>query len=277
MRALAVLFALTTASTAHAIVGGDDDSDDPAVVGLSLGGYPYCTGTIIAPHTVLTAGHCLIDVGITITANAGADESAPSETFDVVDTAIHPDYGGEGKSDDVSLFQLDRATDIAPVPLSTHRLDDADLGKISRHVGFGVSDENAGDGRGRKRTVDLPITQVTSTFVFSGVTGDVVKQTCDGDSGGPGFFVDDDGEARLISIVSDGPNCHEDGWDIRVDSVRKFIDESMAQFEGSAPKPASGCGCGADGASDGAGLLVCAGVVAALRRARSRRRVRVGV
>src|SRR5678809_1164168 len=55
-------------SKQSAIVGGTTDSGDPAVVlviiGDPNGGYIYmCTGEVISPHVVLTAGHCTTGSG----------------------------------------------------------------------------------------------------------------------------------------------------------------------------------------------------------------------
>ncbi len=244
------------------MVGGEDDPGDPAVVALLLGGFPTCSGTLIGKRTVLTAGHCDIELGVRVTAVVGADVDH-GDVFDVVEWARHPDYSGEGNDFDVALARLDRDADPAPLSLSRHALADADVGAALRHVGFGVADEASGDGRGTKRTVTYPITQVTPTLVFSGAAG---EQTCDGDSGGPALFVDDDGVERIIAVVSDGPNCHEDGWDARVDSAEPFVDDTVARFEDAAQPPPESCSASG---SPAAALVLLAGVVRTRRRRRS--------
>src|SRR5205809_262849 len=77
-------------------------------------------------------------------------------------------------------------------------LDGSVVGRDIRHVGFGVADEATGDGRGSKRTATYPVTKLDPEIVWSGGPG---KQTCSGDSGGPGLL---DGE--LAAVVSDGPD-----------------------------------------------------------------------
>ncbi len=41
------------------IIGGLADSGDPAVVALTIGRSPTCTGTLISSRVVMTAGHCV--------------------------------------------------------------------------------------------------------------------------------------------------------------------------------------------------------------------------
>ena len=51
-------------SGSSAIVGGEEDPGDPAVVAIyaaSSAGSALCTGEVIAPRVVLTAAHCIPD------------------------------------------------------------------------------------------------------------------------------------------------------------------------------------------------------------------------
>src|SRR5690349_5575571 len=44
------------------IVNGQETSDYPATGMLLVQGQPYCTGTVVAPRTVITAAHCVDQV-----------------------------------------------------------------------------------------------------------------------------------------------------------------------------------------------------------------------
>src|SRR5438105_10159591 len=48
-------------SAGQAITGGVEDAGDPAVVALLAGGHVTCSGVLVAPRLVITAGHCLLD------------------------------------------------------------------------------------------------------------------------------------------------------------------------------------------------------------------------
>lgn len=229
------------------IVGGTDDVADPAVVAVvnETLNLTLCSGVLVGPRTVLTAGHCNF---ANVTARFGSDASAPTRSVPVLTTLLHPKYTAEGAPYDFALLELETAvTDVAPLPLRTTALSDADVGKtILRHVGFGVSDEATKTGAGHKRSVSYPVTKVTDVLVYSGAPG---KQTCDNDSGAPALVVDPDGVERIAGIVSDGPNCHEDGWDGRVDlaDVASFVASTRSAWEAppaSAP-PAASSGCAA--------------------------------
>jgi len=268
---------------ASPIVGGTDDPADPAVVAIvsEALGVTLCSGVLVGPRTVLTAGHCNFT---NVTARFGAVAAAPTRAVPVLTTVLHPKYTAEGAPYDFALLELDTAvTDVAPLPLRTAPLTQADVGKtIIRHVGFGVSDEATKSGAGQKRTVSYPVTKLTDTLVYSGAPG---KQTCDNDSGAPGLIVDADGVERIAGIVSDGPSCHEDGWDGRVDlsDVASFVASTRSAWEAPPAPPASGASSGCAAApgrsprSASSSPWLYGVALAAVWLARARRRARLCV
>jgi len=138
-----------------------------------------------------------------------------------------------------------------------------------------------GSGRGEFGT------RVTDVLVYSGAPG---KQTCDDDSGAPGLVRDPDGVERIAGVVSDGPSCHEDGWDGRADlaALQSFVADTRASWESAAPSRdagtstsggghGSGSGCAAShgrGPARGAWTLLGAIGYAGLARRRRRSRIR---
>lgn len=259
------------------IRGGSVDDGDPAVAALSvLGLYSFCTATLIAPHTVLTAGHCNLDA---IEADFGTQSDTPTQSIDIAAVKVHPMYTGEGKPYDLAVMKLAKdPVGIAPVALNDAPIADGDVGRMLRHVGFGVTDDGTGEGGGTKRTVSYPLHRIDAILIYSGDTG---KQTCTGDSGGPGLMMTDQGSELVVGVVSDGPECQlsMDGWDDRVDLVKDWIVQTVSAWdappsfgEASAGAPAggtggsggtAGSGSAGSGSQDGSGRGAAGGCAAA--------------
>lgn len=257
------------------IVGGTDDPGDPAVVAFLQGGYPACSGALVSPNAVLTAGHCANGIGPSGSYEVafGQDANRATRRVTVAEQALHPRYTAMGAPYDFALLRLaEPVTGIDPIPLGTAPLTAADVGAPIRHVGFGVSDEAAGTGRGTKRTATFPITQVDPLIVWSVGPG---AQTCLGDSGGPGLRSRGGGE-ELVGVVSDGPNCHDAGWDGRVDIAVDWIDATLAAWTPDAgpaasPMPPTAPLSRSGGCSSGEGLgMLGLGVLLTRRTRRSR-------
>ena len=210
----------------QAVVGGIADPGDPAVVAFLGGGLQTCSGSLVGPAAVLTAGHCAHALGdVPYTVAFGSDSSHPTQSVAVAEQVLHPQYTGEGQGYDFALLHLaEPVASVAPLSLATTPLTATDVGTAIRHVGFGVSDPATGEGAGTKRQVTYPITQVDPLVVWSGAAG---EQTCTGDSGGPGFITRG-GVEQLAAVVSDGPDCYDAGWDGRVDGVAPWIEITIA-------------------------------------------------
>lgn len=221
-----------TGVSSQAIVGGKDDYGDPAVGAVRYWFVDACTGTLIAPHTVLTAAHCTK----TIAEKVGADytlevhfglNSGDSKKADVKSHTEHPKYTKAGAGYDVAILTLESAIDdIPPVPIASGITPDL-TGAMVRHVGFGDNQEDPKSGKtsgqGRKREATYEVHKVEPLLYWSGAG--TLGQTCNGDSGGPMLWRLPSGQERIVAVVSDGPNCHDDGADARVDvdEVRNWI------------------------------------------------------
>jgi hypothetical protein len=233
----------------QAIVGGTTDPNDPAVIAVEADGLQYCSGSLIAPHAVLTAGHCANVAGSLVTYEVvfGPTITATTEKRKVVEQVTHPQYTKEGAPYDFALFKLSAAvSDVAPLPLNAVAMSASNVGQSVRHVGYGISNEVLLTGGGVKRTVTYPITQVNGMLVYSGAPG---EQTCTGDSGGPGLMTLGGSEESVALVVSAGPNCHTDGWDDRVDLVMDWIRTTLTLWD---PVPDAGVTVDS-GTTDGSG------------------------
>ncbi|MDF2601303.1 S1 family peptidase [Methylobacterium brachiatum] len=171
---------------AGAIVGGAEAPAGGAVMVLSSNG-GVCTGLVLAPDTVLTAGHC-VAAGREHRVHFRDDAGAPV-LIEVSGRAIHPGYdagAASGRRKSIDLALLRTATPLpprfAPVTLS------ASLPRAGERLtlaGYGAA--RAGDPRstGTYRSVGLPVIEPYGpSRILVWLKGDAAGG-CQGDSGGP--------------------------------------------------------------------------------------------
>jgi secreted trypsin-like serine protease len=233
---LALAVCLVPAQSAHAIVGGHD---------VPAGKYPYvayitidfafgCTGTLVTPTFVVTAGHCgsltpgmasvpvgqpgqLIDVSL------GSNKPGAGVHPAVKQTIVNPDYNIlNGDSGDVSLLEL-----ATPVNLPTVKVagkgEEAlwKPGTTATIAGFGVTSEG-GSAPPVMQEAQVPITTDAyaanaygSSFDPKTMLGAGFPQggvdSCQGDSGGPLLVPAANGQLRLAGDTSWGKGCARPG------------------------------------------------------------------
>jgi secreted trypsin-like serine protease len=215
------------------IVGGTIDSGDPAVVVLLVDGQPFCTGTLIAPRSVLTAAHCVYAYGQSAQyqVSFGTSAATPTRTVGVDSQRAHPDYDAKTFEYDIGIWKLSQTiSDVQPLELNPTTLTSSDVGRSIRHVGYGTSLPATGGGGGTKRTVTYTIREIGSIQIESGATG---KQTCGGDSGGPALMVTAGStRERIVGTISYGDEtCADYGVDMRVDVTRTWIQQTYSTWE----------------------------------------------
>jgi secreted trypsin-like serine protease len=239
IRKASLVLAVTGASIAlavppsGAVVGGRDASpgEYPAVARITYGPF-LCTGTLISPDTVLSAGHCSSVTGAAIAtpaawppplidARIGGHRRGEGERVPVQRVVMHQNYLAT-MGYDASLLKLASPSTNAPVKVAGAGESGIwSPGTLETIVGWGATEEG-GSAASVLQEAEVPITtdQYCSdaygdsfdaqTMVCAGFPEGGVD-TCQGDSGGPMFGRASTGEWRVVGATSWGEGCARPG------------------------------------------------------------------
>lgn len=237
-------------STTDPIVGGEVYTGLPAVGMITRSGSMHCTGTLIEKRKVLTAAHCVDGFSAsTLKFAIGPSMGKIEKSIAVSATKFHPNWNKQALINDVGYLTL--AEDAPLEPIQVNRLmDQSWIGKKLFFVGYGVDNGTSQSGAGTKRSVWIPLNKVDPTLITYNEKG---KSPCNGDSGGPAFYVDADGSYFVTGITSYGDwGCNGMGASTRVDAFLDFIAVTT-------PPPPDGLCQGetAKGRCDGSTLIWC--------------------
>jgi hypothetical protein len=224
-------------SDESSIQGGHADSGDGAVGLLWLHGGGFCSGVLISPSVVLTAGHCVAEPieGFYTgegkkTTQIGAAPASGLTRHAVAAQLAHPSFSAGGgcpnQTFDVGLVRL--AQPIGNLKPMVHAIHPPSGAATCRTVGYGVHNSDANDFTvEQKRAANVNVRFLGSTWL------EVAWQTGisdHGDSGGP--LICSDKVAGVTSCGTDGtyPN-HKSTYYARVDNIATWIDTTVKKWQ----------------------------------------------
>jgi len=225
----AALAILLVAAPAQAIVGGREGAGIPgaasAVMVLTSGG-GVCSGVVVAPDAVLTAGHCVAGVGENRVHYR--DAAGRPVLAEVAARLLHPAYDGDairGRTRSIDLALL-RTRDplparFAPAPLSAAM---PRAGQSLTLAGYGAARGNDRRSIGRYRGAALSVVEPygpSRILVWLKAPG---AGGCQGDSGGP--ILDGEAVVALAAWVKDACGGLTQG--ILLGPQRDWIDRTLS-------------------------------------------------
>jgi len=235
------------------ILGGQltNTGEFPDCVAIGSDSQWCCTGTLISPNVVITAGHC--NPGCTSRVYFGTNTQTPDPNRIVrVKTAIkHIGYSTPAQDvilNDLTILILERKVDFAE-PRKLASAAQIDAATSCRLVGFGATNTQGTFGYGSQRKVDVAIASNSCDLAASNryacnqnyeiVAGGGGRDSCNGDSGGP-LYIKVDNNWMLAGATSratkewrlSGRACGEGGIYVRLAAYRDWLNSTIAAHNG---------------------------------------------
>ena len=243
-----------------AITGGEEDGEAHpnvgAIVGYreDMGPFVWCSGTLIAPNVFLTAGHCTYDMeywmgmGVQIHVSFDADNALQEGWRDVSEVHTHPGFlwilSNPYDLGALILQEPIPGDEITPAVLPAENyLDVLNTEGLLKHgkeraiftvVGYGATVDwpppVATPGDGVRRVAWSEFLNLRKAWLHMSqnmAPGKGDSGSCYGDSGGPIFWTEANGDQVLVAVTSWGDvPCIATGTTYRVD-----IPSSLAFIE----------------------------------------------
>jgi trypsin len=225
-----------------------------------------CTGTVVAPRVVLTAGHCVEDIEsssivapneIAVATGVSNLTKIPRANIsEVVQVLAYPNFDPTKLQGDAGLLIL--AAPVAAPPIALATSADAALyeaGDPLTIAGWGIDNRTTGHAPNQLQAAEVPVEEAARCkrgtkrfYPFFDPTRQVCAldipgfkiTTCHGDSGGPAIATNPAGVPVEIGVTSLGDgscNPSSPGVFTRVDQISTWVQSWINAVELGAPAP----------------------------------------
>ena len=245
------------AATASAvpIIGGTNAPAGkwPDVAAVYIDNTQECTGTLIAPNVVITAGHCNDPAGHINKVLIGTSSLAKPSEGEIILVTQTFEYPNSQTSFDVTALVLAKNSTRAPRPIASGWASlDIKNGASVAIVGFGAIDNMANVYVNELKEATTTITDADCTLHPNDCqnaakpagelgAGGMGIDTCPGDSGGP-LYTTGAGGTFLAGVTSRGYvanqfQCSEGGLYVRPDKLLKWLTDTTGADIAHGPTP----------------------------------------
>ena len=225
-----------------------------------------CTGTVVAPRVVLTAGHCVEDIESSsivepslvavATGVSNLQHIAKAQISSVTQVVAYPHFNPTELHGDAGLLILSSPVSAPPIELATGA--DAALyepGDELTVAGWGVDDRTTGHAPNQLQAATVPVEEASrcrkglrrfypffqpDRQVCTLDTPHLSITTCHGDSGGPAIATRPDGTMVEIGVTSLGDaRCNPSSPAVytRTDQISSWVDSWIDAIESGGPTP----------------------------------------